>query len=235
MSVRSVLSTRKIDDSLVAHADRGGITIKSADFISIQTKADEGTRLKVNYVDTEIVVFTSSNAVKAVASLISEGNKSKWLRIYAIEGVTSDLVKELFGHAAIFRAEDASSLAAMIAEKEGPCTVTFFCGNKRRDELPLKLRNAGFIINEQVVYDTVLTARAVNEPFDGIMFFSPSAVQSYFSINVPNEQVVCFSIGSTTTKELTTHTKNRIVTAKQSSERSLVESVLDYFRINTSQ
>src|SRR4030095_768913 len=53
-------------------------------------------------------------------------------------------------------AANASLLADKIIRKEIK-EIIFFCGDKRRDELPLKLREAGITVHEVILYETIGT------------------------------------------------------------------------------
>ena len=59
-------------------------------------------------------------------------------------------------------------------------SVTFFCGNQRRDTLPDKVRAAGIKVEELVVYETVELPLKVTDHYDAILFYSPSGVRSFF-------------------------------------------------------
>ena len=97
----------------------------------------------------------------------------------------------------------ASELAEIITLIYNKESYTFLSGNLRRETLPEALKSAGITFNEIEVYETKLAPFKISdqEKFDGIMFFSPSAVESYLSNNrIKNE--VCFCIGTTTASAL---------------------------------
>lgn len=58
--------------------------------------------------------------------------------------------------------------------------IVFFCGNKRLQTIPEKLANNGIAVEEVIVYETIETAANIKKQYDGILFYSPSAVQSFF-------------------------------------------------------
>jgi uroporphyrinogen-III synthase len=81
---RRVLFTRKIDDELVQYASEQGIEIIEKDMIEIRVlKTDEIASL-VNSLSANIVVFTSTNAVKAVAEQLREENRLNTCRLYVV-------------------------------------------------------------------------------------------------------------------------------------------------------
>src|SRR5690606_7752508 len=95
-------------------------------------------------------------------------------------------------------AADLAEIITLIYAKE---KFTFFSGNLRRDTLPETLSNAKVVFNEIEVYETILTPKKMNGTFDGILFFSPSGVESYLKNNkITTEN--CFCIGTTTAETL---------------------------------
>ena len=55
----------------------------------------------------------------------------------------------------------------------------FFCGDKRREELPSLLSWNNISFKEVVVYNTKLQAKKIHETFKGVLLFSPSGVESF--------------------------------------------------------
>ena len=76
----------------------------------------------------------------------------------------------------------ASELAEIITLIYNKESYTFFSGNLRKETLPEALKTGGIAFNEIEVYQTTLAPFKISdqEKFDGIMFFSPSAVESLF-------------------------------------------------------
>jgi len=84
-------------------------------------------------------------------------------------------------------------------------------------------------VNEIVVYQTVPVPHKISKPYHGILFFSPSAVESFFSNNKLPEQTVLFAIGNTTAKEIKKYTNNTIIISGQPGKENLVEAMMEYF------
>lgn len=106
-------------------------------------------------------------------------------------------------------ARNASELAEIIINKN-ISSITFFCGDRRRDELPDKLRRHGIEVNEVVVYQTIETPHAIAKNYDGVIFFSPSAVKSFFEMNRADDDVIFYTMGDTTAAEIRKHCRNQI-------------------------
>lgn len=51
------------------------------------------------------------------------------------------------------------------------------------DTIPSSLLAYDLFLEELVVYDTILLPHTINRTYDAIFFFSPSAVESFFSVN----------------------------------------------------
>ena len=124
-------------------------------------------------------------------------------------------------------ADYASDLGLLIKEKYATHSFTFLSGNIRRNTLPDLLNENNIKWNEAVVYETTLNPKKVTENIDGILFFSPSAIESYLIEN-KLENETCFCIGTTTAKALENKTKN-IKIASQPIVESVIDEVIKYY------
>lgn len=120
------------------------------------------------------------------------------------------------------QAEPAKGIAA-------PREVFFFCGDQRRDELPQRLRQQDIKVNELVVYKTTETPHKMEHPYDGIVFFSPSAVHSFFRVNNISDGVSLFAIGETTADTIRTYTSNQTIISQSTDKSTLILQVIDYY------
>jgi uroporphyrinogen-III synthase len=80
------------------------------------------------------------------------------------------------------------------------------------------------------VYQTKLTPFKISdqEKFDGILFFSPSAVESYLTNNkIKNE--ICFCVGTTTAKTLETYKIKNVVIAEMPTIEEVIVEVITYY------
>ena len=225
-----ILSTRPIDDPLINEAKHQNIEIDILSFIetvpirSIEVQQEiENALLK-----SSAVVFTSMNAVEAVANEL-DGHQPDW-RIYSMGNTTRQLVKKYFGEEAIAgTAESAAELAELIVEEDNSDDIFFFCGEQRRDELPDILRNNDIDVNEIVVYQTIQVKHKIEKTYHGILFFSPSAVQSFFSNNKISDKTILFAIGNTTATEIKKYANNKIITGDEPSKENLVMEMIRYY------
>jgi len=94
----------------------------------------------------------------------------------------------------------------------------------RRDEIPELLRKNNVSFTEVLVYKTVLKPKTFERTFDGVLFFSPSAVESFTKDN-KLEDTTAFCIGTTTAAEAEKHTNNIVTATKPTIENVIVQVV----------
>ena len=203
-------------------------------------------------------VFTSANAVNTIAQHylqpdgkfyfgdwtsfppnVTEEYVNEWKKggfyspgwdTFCLEGATQEAVKNAGINCRIkATGTKAADLAQNIIDQGDITSVVFFCGNKRRGELPDMLRQHSISVEEVVVYETTETPAISTEDYDGIFFLSPSAVNSFFSVNRIPRHTVCFSIGPTTATALQDYTDNKIITSTGPSMSELVQTAIFYF------
>jgi uroporphyrinogen-III synthase len=107
--------------------------------------------------------------------------------------------------------------------------IVFFCGNQRRDLLPVQLKKNGIDVEELIVYKTIEKPQTVSKKYDGILFFSPSGVRSFFSKNELKKQTIIFAIGKTTAEEVNIFSKNKTMISEYPDAEKLITSVIKYF------
>ncbi len=215
---------------MVTEAKASGITIDELSFIDttpIQT-IEVQQEIEQAMLLSTTVVFTSMNAVEAVAEWLLE-EKPGW-NIYCIGTTTNTLVAKYFGEENIAgTANSAAELAEAIAADRFIDSVIFFCGDQRRDELPEILRQNEIEVNEIVVYQTMAVPYKITKPYHGILFFSPSAVESFFCNNKVPERTILFAIGNTTATTIKKYTTNKIIISHQPGKENLVKTMMEYF------
>lgn len=231
-----VLSTKKLEPSLVEQANQHGIEIIEQEFIAVnpilsKEKQDE-IMPWIEKKELITVVFTSANAVEAVKHYLHKNNAEQPLHwnVFCISGRTKNAVATFIHPANILgTAEYGKDLAQKIIAS-GVKELVFFCGTKRREELPGMLKKAGITVQEITVYETVETPVTAIENIDGILFFSPSAVTSFFSANGLNANTVCFAIGHTTADAIASFTGNTIITSEYTSQEMMLASLIKTYK-----
>lgn len=224
-----ILSTRPVKKALIKEAAKNNIAIDEISFINTETVISDEIEKKIRNLSKKniAVVFTSMNAVEAVHNHLPA--KPSW-KIFCIGNTTKNLVTKFFGIKSIAdSAENAYQLGEKIIKDKNVEAVTFFCGDQRRDELPEKLKMNNVTVEEVIVYRTIETPYIIEKEYDAIMFYSPSAVNSYFSQNkIPNNTQL-FAIGSTTAGALKHFTQRAVIIAETPGKDSLVTQAITHF------
>ena len=226
-----LLSTRPLPKAVVEEGVKKGVIIEELSFIATRPIHNEELLQRIKTLATEkrTVVFTSMNAVEAVAEQIA--TSPDW-KIYSIGNTTRKLIEDTWGADKIVAtAENAQRLGERLID-DGVNEVIFFCGNIRRDELPNKIRSEGGKIEEVVVYETEETPSKLTKDYDGILFFSPSAVHAFFSSNKPAKHTVLFAIGKTTEEAIKQNKGRNIVVAHVTDKVELARDAIDYLSNN---
>ena len=199
------------------------IGVSSSDFITIRNNRLKSILVKKPF---ENVVFTSQNGVEALLNNFSSVELD-FTNIYCVGKRTKRLIEKQIGKVAHVE-NSAEKLANYLVENLESKNITFFCGNKRRDELPTILSENNIVVNEVECYQTQLTPRKIEDKYKGILFYSPTGVESYLKDNSTSESVA-FCIGETTATEAKKHFKNVIV-SKVSTVESVLKSANEYFK-----
>jgi uroporphyrinogen-III synthase len=222
-----ILSTRPLSDDLIATAAQHHIAIDTLSFIQTEPTTDIWVFERVRELAAQNItaVFTSMNAVEVVTQHVKQ--KVAWT-IYSIGDTTKKLVEQKLQNPIRGTAEYAGQLADIII-KDGVNAVVFFCGNIRRDMLPDKLTKAGIKVEELVVYNTIETSRKIASHYDAILFYSPSAVRSFFAANIVPATTKLFAIGTTTAQAIQPYTNNNVIVAEKTSKEELVHQAIAYF------
>ena len=225
-----VLCTRPIADELVAEAAAKGVQVDVLSFIDTEPIESVEVQQEIEnaLILSATVVFTSMNAVEAVAEYLFD-EQPAW-RIFCMGNTTRQLVKKYFGEKSIVStADNAADLADEIIQNEAPEEIIFFCGDQRRDELPALLKENGVEVNEVIVYQTLPIHHKLSKSYTAILFFSPSAVESFFVANKAAEKTIFFAIGNTTAAAIKKHTANRVLVADAPGKEALVKDMLSFF------
>lgn len=217
-----VLSTRSLSPSLVKEAAAKGVIIDTLPFIAVDPLTSGEGGLPAGPLTA---VFTSANAVAA----LEKGGSRDW-KIFCLSGATQRQATERFGQGAIVgTAASASELARVIVRHMNASTgkeVWFFCGDKRRDELPDLLQQAGFAVHEIVVYHTRRTPHRIARVYDAIAFFSPSAVESFFSVNTLPPDIPLYAIGGTTAGAIRRRCGNPVMESESPDQEVLIRQII---------
>ena len=191
------------------------ITADSDDFIKISPNRISPIVLKK---EIKNVVFTSKNAVEAVLTSIDPG-ELKFKNIYCVGRKTRRLIRKKLGNVTHFE-NNATDLANYLVEFMEGTEVTYFHGNLSLEDLPTILEENNITVNGIEAYRTKLSGKTIPAEVKGILFYSPSNVESYLKENSADKIAYC--IGETTAKAAREHFKEVKV-----AKLPTVESVID--------
>ncbi|MBQ0116912.1 MAG: uroporphyrinogen-III synthase [Flavobacterium sp.] len=216
---KRVLSTKMLEFNQKQFLLNAGFAVLEGEFIKVQPTHFEWDTIH------EVLIFTSQNAVNSILQH-PEVEHLKEKKVICVGKKTKALLWQN-GFDVIAATDYAVELAEIILSHLKDHSFTFFSGNLRRDILPDTMKNAGIVNNEYNVYETVLNPIAIKSPVDALLFFSPSAVQSYLSENTLTDQM-CFCIGTTTAEALKDKTNNLVIATEQTVESTLVQCINYY-------
>ncbi len=197
------------------------IGVESSDFVKISLN-----RLKPFLVRKPIenVIITSKNAVEALLQNFS-AVELQFKNIYCVGRRTKRLVEKRIGPVKHVE-KNAEKLARYLVDFIEGAEVTYFCSDIRLDALPTILADNNIKVIEIEAYQTKLDAVKLNDAMEGVMFYSPSTVQSYRQEN--NAEIIAFCIGETTANEAKKHFKD-IRIAKVPTVESVIELVNEHY------
>lgn len=228
-----IFSTKKFPEALYQKAEQQPVFITSENFISIKpviSKELEEAVFPLTEQPDKNILFTSKHAVEIVAKHYLSQLPSSW-KIFCLSGATKRTVISYFKENKIrATADNAQALSEIILQQKDLEEVIFFCGNKRRDTLPQVFHKNNIALKEFIVYETVLTPHKIQEDYNGVLFFSPSAVESFFSVNKISSETTCFAIGETTAHAISRFCENKIRISKKPDAEIMLETVIYFFK-----
>lgn len=193
----SVYSTKSLSESQTKlfHED---IASESSDFIKIRFN-----RIAPKVVKNEIenVIITSKNGVESILNSFTRDELS-FKNIYCVGRRTKKLIEKRVGSVK-HSEKNAQKLAEYLSTKLEGQEVTYFCSDLRLDTLPTVLSENGITVHEVEAYKTMYSPANVDEKVEGVLFYSPSTVESYIQENTTDK--IAFCIGESTAKEAKKH------------------------------
>ena len=214
-----ILSTKKLLPNQKQFLLNANLSVVESDFIRIENKSFELDQINQN------LIFTSQNGFLSFL----ENPKSDELKdrtVFCVGMKTRQLIQDNGFNVAVYTgyAADLAEIITLIHRNE---SFTFFSGNLRRDTLPEALKAAGIAFNEIGTYETILTPNKISAAIDGILFFSPSGVESFLQQNKIDKQI-CFCIGTTTAEALTGITENIVIANQPTIENTIIQCINYY-------
>lgn len=215
-----IVSTKKLQPNQKQFLLNADFHLIEADFIQVEFLSFS-LNSSFNY-----LIFTSQNAVLSV--LNNENHTFLKAKICFCVGTKTKQLLEKNGFKVELFFNYAEDLVLYLLENHSDKKFTFFSGNLRRDTIPNAFKKNHIVFEEIEVYQTLLTPHKIDNQIDGILFFSPSAVQSYLVKNTISDEM-CFCIGTTTANELEKTTKKIVIANQPTIENVIIQSI-NYFK-----
>ena len=222
MELISILSTKTLSTEQRQFFLEADLDLLEQDFIEIENNNFELNNIKDN------LIFSSQNAILSLMNQ-PDWEKFKTKNVFCV-GIKSKEMLEQNGFKVDVYMDYASELAEIITLIYNKESFTFFSGNLRKETLPKALKVAKIDFNEIEVYQTKLAPFKISkeEKFNGILFFSPSGVESFLTNNkIKNE--ICFCIGETTAEALKNNKIKNIVIAESPTIDDVIAEVIEYY------
>lgn len=217
--MKTILSTKILSLAQKERLLNAGISVVSYDAISIQPLAFSMDADILNF------IFSSQNAVTAFLKNIENQknvDKSQFKCFCVGQKTASLLVKN--GLKVIEMVNYGADLAKIIRKNYKNDSFLFLCSNLRRDDIPNQLQENKVYFKEITVYTTHLNHKAFDRHFDGVLFFSPSGVESYLTSNsIKNSTAFC--IGTTTATAVEEFGDTIVIANKPTIENVLVQVI----------
>ena len=173
-----ILCTKQLSITDIQAFTQAGFSIETIDFIQILPFSSFDHISPFEY-----GIFTSTNALSALIQNPAYQD-IPCRKAFCVGEKTQKFLQEN-GWEVIASFPYASLLASYLVENFPQASMAFFCGDKRLDTLPHAL----------------LTPKHLETSFEALLFFSPSAVESFLMENTfGSEKIIC--IGTTTQKAL---------------------------------
>ena len=216
----SIFSTKKLSEAQKKLLPTK-VHVEDSDFIKIRYNRIAPKIVKEGI---ENVILTSKNGVEALLNNFSS-DELQFKNIYCVGRRTKKLIEQKIGKVA-HSERNADRLAKYLANEIKGKEVTYFCSDLRLDTLPTKLSESNITVHEIEAYKTMYSPAKVDDKVNGVLFYSPSTVESYMQENEADK--IAFCIGETTAKEAAKYFKE-VKTAKLPTVESVIELVNTHF------
>ena len=220
----SILSTKVLDQAAKNHLLNAGLGFTEYDAIGIEF-------LPVNLTIPSTqrfthLVFTSKNGFRAFYQTferLERAEHSLWsLPVYCVgETTAARIAEEGFEVQAMF--PNAGELADFLTAEKG-LSLAYFKGNRSLPTLAEKLQSARIAHREFSSYRTVLKSKSFDRAFAGVLFFSPSGVESHCTNNIMN-QTIAFCIGHTTAAAASKYTDHIKIAPKPTTTQLILQAI----------
>ena len=218
--VAAVYSTKKLSE-LQKETLSAAIGIEDSDFIKMRFNRIPAKVMKNQH---DNVLITSQNGVEAILNSFTK-EEINFKNIFCVGRRTKKLIENRIGKVT-YVAKNALKLAEYISKETKIKKVSYFCSDVRLDVLPTYLQAHDIVVNEVEAYKTMINPIKIDAAFTGVLFYSPSGIDSYLEKNTTDK--VAFCIGETTALEARKHF-DKVEVANMPDVESVLELVNMYY------
>ena len=176
---------------------------------------------------SENLIFTSQNAVCFFLQKHKNDPKLASKKCFCV-GEKTKLLLEENGQKVIKMTQKSSELAHFLIKNYKNERFTFFCGTRRMPDLEVQCQQHQIPLHIVELYETYARPQKLKTTVDGILFYSPSAVTSFFMENEWPQKAYGFCLGTSTAAQLKEHTEQYYV-AQQPNETALLLTLKKHF------
>lgn len=225
---KKILFTRSLSESHYKFGKDLGLSLSDHPFITIKINELKSCDIEtINTFPDSAWIFTSRNAVKSVAPILSKLSVNEKRRIYAVGQKTAAELAKLGLYASVPSNHNASSLVDLMSQNKEESYI-YFCGNIRKNTIVNFFHDQEIDYQEIECYQTKLVQPDVTiDLFDAICFCSPSAVNSFFKKYKLSNSVPCIAIGSSSAVKLLNYTEH-VVMSDTATIKSMLEICNEY-------
>ncbi|MCU0374305.1 MAG: uroporphyrinogen-III synthase [Chitinophagaceae bacterium] len=228
-----VLSTRLLRPATLAAIEKLNWTIDAHAFIA--------TRGLLDGVGVQSIVELLKDDRNFSWPLFSSVNAVKWLKVafdaagytfpqgksvLCVGSITAQYARQQLKALPLVVAPHAAGLLKMLPAFIGDgAAICYLCGAGRLEMLPEGLQYAGYKLTEINVYSTYYTPVKCDDIYDVVLFFSPSGVQSFFSVNSMPAHARAVCIGLTTEAALRHYWGGEVMVSPKPDENSMIKAI----------
>ncbi|RYD98187.1 MAG: uroporphyrinogen-III synthase [Sphingobacteriales bacterium] len=216
-----ILSTKLLREATMRQFAAAGIEVVTKPFIRI----DIPGHITLPDVQKADAIITSANALNALVGI--RHKLPPFHTIYCIAGRTETMVSATF-EARIIARPYALELVDVLVNTEHIYPLWFFKGDKALPTIPEGLAKNGILFSAIEVYQNTAIPHVLKEHFDAILFFSPTAVESFREHNIIPDNTITFAVGKTTAGALKSFAK-QVIISEVPSEAAVAEAVVKHF------
>lgn len=216
-----LLATKFISLAFKERLLQQGFSVVEAPFISINP-------LPFHWQDqSENLIFTSQNAVRFFLKKHKNNPLIISKKYFCVGEKTKTLLVEN-GQKVIKMTQESVELAHFLVKNHKNEPFTFFCGRRRMPHLERQCHQHKIPLHIVELYETLESPKKIKTTVDGILFYSPSAVTSFFLENEWPQHAYGFCLGASTAAQLKEYT-NQYYVAQQPNETALLLTLKKHF------